>query len=237
YGNVVDWFVPRGYAVYAFDLRGSGQSPGPRGHVDDFAEYRGDVQAFLDMVKEVEPSRHIFLLGHSQGGLIALNYVLHDPSGLAGIIASGPALGKLPVSPFLLLLARTLSHIWPRLTLETGLEVEALSRDPEVVQAYVNDPRVHNVATPRLGTELMAAAEWTRGHAAEMALPLLIVHGAADRLCQPEDSRAFYHDVTHPDKERIAYDGYYHEVFNEPGKETVLADVETWLAEHLERGW
>jgi alpha-beta hydrolase superfamily lysophospholipase len=96
---------------------------------------------------------------------------------------------------------------------------------------------VHNLGTPRLGTELMAAIGWTQDHATELALPLLIVHGAADRLCQPEASHAFYDRVTYPDKERIVYDGYYHEVFNEPGKETVLADVETWLAEHLEREW
>ncbi|MGD8625268.1 MAG: lysophospholipase [Anaerolineae bacterium] len=234
YHNLVDWFVPRGYAVHAFDLRGHGRSPGVRGHVDSFADYRADVRAFLDHVRRREPGRPLFLVGHSQGGLIVLNYVLHDPSGLHGVVASAPALGQLPVSPFLILLARTLSRLWPRLNLETGLDVHALSRDPAVVEAYVNDPLVHNTATPRLGTELMAAVDWTQAHAADLALPCLIVHGTADSLCLPETSQAFFEKITYPDRDRIDYEGYYHELFNEPDRDRVLADVYAWLEAHLD---
>ncbi|MBN1658870.1 MAG: lysophospholipase [Anaerolineae bacterium] len=233
YRNVVNWFVPRGYAVYSFDLRGMGRSPGVRGHVESFAEYRSDVRAFLDLVKEAEPDRPRFLLGHSQGGLIALNYVLHDPSDLDGIIASAPAVGALPVSPVLVLVARSLSRIWPQLKMATGLDVKALSRDPEVVRAYVDDPLVHNLATPRLGTEMMAAIRWTQEHAADLALPLLIVHGTGDRICPCDASGEFFDKVTWGDKERQTYEGYYHEVFNDVGKEMVLADVEVWLDRHL----
>lgn len=233
YGNVVNWFVPRGYAVYAFDLRGMGRSPGTRGHVNDWAEYRGDARAFVNMVKAAEPGRPRFLLGHSQGGLIALNYVLHDPSDLDGVIASAPALGALPVSPLLLLLARILSRVTPRLTLPTGLDVKALSRDPEVVRAYVDDPLVHGVASARLGTEMMATIRWTQEHAADLALPLLIVHGTGDRLCPCDASCEFFDKVTFADKERYTYDGCYHEVFNDLDKEKVFADIETWLEKHL----
>lgn len=233
YGNVVDWFVPRGYAVYALDLRGHGHSAGQRGHVDSFAEYRGDVRAFLDLVGCEEPGRKIFLLGHSQGGLIVLNYVLHDPSGLAGVVACSPTVGKLPVSPMLVLLARTLSKLWPRFTLEAGLDVTALSRDPAVVQAYVDDPLVHGKASARLGTELMAAIDWTQGHAADVALPCLIIYGTADRLCPPEATQAFYDTITFADKQCYAYQAHYHELFNDLDKEIVLADVEAWLQPRL----
>jgi alpha-beta hydrolase superfamily lysophospholipase len=233
YRNVVDWFVPRGYAVYGFDLRGMGRSPGQRCHVGCFDEYRGDVRAFVDLVKQAEPGQPRFLLGHSQGGLIVLNYVLHDPSGLDGVIASAPALGALPVSPFLILLAKGLSRVRPRFTLQTGLDVQALSRDPEVVRAYVDDPLVTNVATARLGTELMAAIRWTQEHAADLALPLLIVHGTCDRLGPCDASGEFFEKVVFADKERQTYEGYYHEVFNDVGKEMVLADVEVWLDRHL----
>ena len=233
YGNVVDWFVPRGYAVYAPDQRGYGRSPGGRGYVNAFAEYRHDVAAFLDLVRTAEAGRPLFLLGHSLGGLIVLDYALRDPSGLDGVIASGPSLGAAPVSPFLLLLSRALSRLWPQLTLETGLEVAALSRDQAVVEAYVNDPLVHNLGTPRLATEMAKAADRAQGRAADLALPCLILHGGADRLCDPKDSQAFFDRVTFADKVRHEYEGYYHEIFNDLDKEVVFADVEAWLDDHL----
>jgi len=232
YGNVVDWFVPQGYTVHAFDLRGHGRSPGKRGHINRFADVREDVRSFLTLVSREEPDRPVFLLGHSQGGLIVLNYVLHDPAGLAGVVASGPLLGQLAISPGLILMARILSRVLPSLALPSGIDATAISRDPAVVEAYVNDPLVHSLGTPRLATELIAAIEWTQAHAAELALPCLIVHGGADRLCAPEASRIFFEQVTFADKERREYEGYYHEVFNDVGKEQVLTDVQNWLERH-----
>jgi len=233
YGNVVDWFAPKGYAVYSFDLRGHGRSPGPRGYVNSFAEFREDLKAFLEFVHEQEPDRPVFLLGHSVGGGVVLEYVLHYPEGLVGVIASAPALAQVGISPFLLLLSKVLSGVLPRLSLNAGLDTTALSRDAAVVDAYVNDPLVHGLGTPRLGTELTKAFEWTQAHAAEMSIPCLIVHGSADRIIPPEDSRVFYENVTFGDKERRAYEGYYHEVFNDVGKEQVLADVEAWVERRL----
>ncbi|RLC60491.1 MAG: alpha/beta hydrolase [Chloroflexi bacterium] len=234
YGNVVDWFVPQGYAVYAFDLRGHGRSPGPRGYINEWAEFRGDVRSFLELVHEQEPERATFLLGHSMGGLIALEYALHHPEGLAGVIASGPVLAQVGVSPLLLALSKVLSGILPRLTLDTKLDATAISRDQAVVEAYVNDPLVHSLGTPRLSTELTRAVEWTQAHAAEMRIPCLIVHGSADRLAPPEGSRVFYENMTLTDKERQVYEGYYHEVFNDVGKERALAAVEAWIGRHLD---
>ena len=234
YGNVVNWFVPRGYAVHAFDMRGNGRSPGGRGCVDCIEEYRGDVRAFLDQVSRMEAGRDLFLLGHSQGGLIALDYVLHGDPRLAGIVASSPTLGKLPVSPWLVLLARALSRIWPRLTLKSGLDVTALSRDAAVVKAYVEDPLVHNLGTPRLGTVFLATIDWTNAHAADLALPCLIIQGSADRLSDPAASRAFSEKVTRDDIEFLEYEGGYHELFNDLDREKVLADVEAWLQSRLQ---
>jgi alpha-beta hydrolase superfamily lysophospholipase len=234
YGNVVDWFVPKGYAVYAFDLRGFGCSPGPRGCINEWADFREDVKAFLEFVREQELGQAVFLLGHSMGGLIVLEYVLHHPEGLAGVIASGPALG-VDIPPLLMVLSKMLSGILPRMTFNTGLDATAISRDPAVVEAYVNDPLVHSLSTPRFGTEFPRAIEWTQAHAAEMRIPCLIVHGGADRLVPPEGSRIFYENMTITDKERQVYDGYYHEVFNDVGKEKVLGAVETWVEEHLPR--
>ena len=233
YAHVADWFVPRGYSVYAFDLRGHGRSQGKRGALKDFGEYREDVRAFLDLVQEAEPAP-VFLAGHSLGGLIVLNYVLRDPSGLAGVVASGPILSAPGLSPFLLWLSKVLARVWPSLVLDSGLDTSALSRDLAVVEAYVNDPLVHSKGSPSLANEMMGTVDWTQAHAAEMALPCLIVHGSEDRLCDPQASQVFIDNVTFPDKERIEYEGYYHEVYNEPGKEQVFADIEAWLERHLQ---
>ena len=233
YGNVVDWFVPRGYSVYAFDLRGHGHSQGKRGALESFGEYRDDVQAFLGLVRETEPAP-VFLAGHSLGGLIVLNYALHNGHGLAGVVSSGPVLSAPGISPFLLWLSRVLARVWPSLTLESGLDTAALSRDAAVVEAYVNDPLVHSKGSVRMATEMLDAVEWTQAHAAELAMPCLIVHGGEDRLCDPQASKRFYDSVAFPDKERIEYDGYFHEVYNELGKEKVFADVEAWLERHLQ---
>jgi alpha-beta hydrolase superfamily lysophospholipase len=233
YDNVVNWFVPRGYAVHTFDMRGHGRSPGQRGHIDSYSEIRGDVRAFLDTMHREYTNGPIFLVGHSQGGLTALNYVLHDPSELAGVVVSGSLLSPLPVSSFLLFAAKILSIVVPRLPMKSRLDVTALSRDTAVVRDYVNDPLVHGEGTPRMATELIATIEWTHTHAADMSLPCLMVHGGADRLCPLQACQAFFEKMTFVDKELLVYDGYYHEVYNELGKEQVFADVESWLERHL----
>jgi alpha-beta hydrolase superfamily lysophospholipase len=233
YGNVVNWFVPKGYAVYAFDLRGHGRSAGPRGYIRAWSEFREDVKKFLDLVHASEPEQPVFLLGHSMGGLIVLEYVLHHPEGLMGVISSGPVLAQVGVSPLLVILSKVLSSIAPRFTLNAGLDATAISRDQAVVDAYTNDPLVHGQGTPRLGTEMTKAFEWTQAHAAEMRIPSLIVHGSADRLAPPEGSRVFFENVTFADKERQVYEDYYHEVFNDVGKERVLAAVEAWIEQRL----
>jgi alpha-beta hydrolase superfamily lysophospholipase len=233
YGNVVDWFVLRNYAVHAFDLRGHGRSAGQRGYIEGWTEVRGDIRAFLERVHEDAPELPVYLVGHSLGGMCALNYALHHPEGLQGVVASGPLLCPLPLPPLRLLAGKLLSRALPRLPMKAELEVEALSRDPAVVEAYRTDPLVLRQGTPRTAMQVTDAIDWTLAHAAELALPCLIVHGGADRLAQPEASQAFYAGVPHDDKERIEYDGYYHEVFNDVGKERVLADVEAWVARHL----
>lgn len=183
YANLIGHFVPRGYSVSGYDLRGHGLSPGKRGAIRSWQEFREDTRAFFSHVAGLESGAPLFLYGHSMGGLIVLDLALHSPEGMKGVISSGPALGKPGVSPLLLALSRVLSTIAPGLTLKTGLDATALSRDPSVVKAYQEDPLVHSLASARLGTELENTAKWVHAHAAELRVPLLIVHGEADRLC------------------------------------------------------
>lgn len=235
YENLVKYLLPRGIAVYSFDLRGHGRSPGKRGHVNAWSEIREDLGAFLSLVGRQEGDLPRFLMGHSLGGLIVLEYILRQSgdAGLQGVIASGPGLSTEGLSPMLVKISGLLSRVWPTLSLPTGLDVPGISRDPAVVQAYQNDPLVHGKATPRSAVEAFAAIRWTLDHAAAWSLPLLVLHGEADRLVPAEASSAFFDRVPIADKQRIEYAGGYHEPHNDINHEQVTADLENWLNRHL----
>jgi alpha-beta hydrolase superfamily lysophospholipase len=232
YGNLVQRLAPAGYAVYGFDLRGHGRSPSRRGFIRSWDEYRGDVGAFVRFVEGQNPGVPLFLLGHSMGGIIVLDYALRTPGGLAGVIAIGPAIGSITVSPALVFLARVLSRIWPSFSRHMGLDGVAISRDPQVVEAYRADPLVHDVATARLGAEMARTVEWVQMHAANLQVPLLIQHGSADRIALPDGSRRFVAAVTAPDTEMIEYPDAFHQIHNDICREAVTADLLSWLERH-----
>ena len=234
YADFADWFVPRGFAIHAFDHRGHGQSPGQQGHINAWAEFRDDVQQFLDHVPDDAPR---FLLGHSMGGLIVLDYGLHRPTArLRGVIASAPGLAPGGgVSAASIAAAKVLARVAPKLKMSNGLDVQGLSRDPEVVRAYQADPLVHGYATPRFASEFFATGREALHRAAQWPAetPLLLMHGAADPICQPETTQRFFTDAGATDKTHIPYPDYLHEIFNEIGREKVWADVDAWLMAHM----
>ncbi|MGA7670567.1 MAG: lysophospholipase, partial [Nitrolancea sp.] len=234
YEHVVERLVPAGFAVYGFDLRGHGRSPGQRAFIRSWDDYRQDVRAFLNLVAEEQPGQPHFLLGHSLGGIIVLDFALRHPDGLRGVIALGPAIGELGISPALRALARVVSRVRPSFSLGTGLEASAISRDPEVVAAYRSDPLVHDRGTARLGVESERIVDFIHSHAAELRLPLLIQHGEADRIAGIDGSRRFIANVTEPDKTLIEYPGAYHQVHNDLCHETVTADLLAWLERYLD---
>ena len=188
--NVVNFLVPHGYALWAFDLRGHGRSPGQRGYIQQWSEFRKDLGAFLELIRTRDGDTPVFLLGHSMGGLIALEYCLHYPEGLQGVILSGPAIGEISLSPLLRKLSWVLDLIWPSMPLTPTLDISAISRDPAVIQGRKEDPLVHQTGTPRLAMEIMKAIAWVQAHADELRLPMLIVQGTADRLTHPDGSRS-----------------------------------------------
>lgn len=234
YGNVVEALVPRGYAVHGFDLRGYGRSPGQRGHVDSWSQYRDDTEAFLRAVGEAAPGVPLFLMGHSMGGLIVLDYVLRRPGGLAGVIVSAPGLAPKGVAkPSKVLLAKLLTRLRPRLSLDVTLDAGGISRDPEVVEAYLKDPLVHAKGSVRWGTESLAVIEWIKAHPGDLQLPILMSHGTADRLVSAAGTRSFFEGVTFPDKELRIYDGVYHEPHNDLDHQRVVSDYAGWIEAHL----
>lgn len=234
--NLVDPLVSQGYVVFGFDARGHGHSPGHRGHINSFAELRNDVDVFLEQVVAVEDSNiPRFLLGRSLGGLIALDTVLHNHHGLAGVIVSSPALETGGISPALMFIASLLSKLWPTLSFKTGLDVTGISRDPAVVDAYRTDPLVHGKGTPRLATEVTAAMEWCQQNAQKLRIPILMLNGSADRITSPTASGQFFDQIVDADKTRLVYDGGYHESLNDLQHEQVAQDIESWLEARLDK--
>ena len=233
YKHVVNHLVPQGFAVYALDHRGHGRSPGQRGYVNSMADFRGDVRAFVQLAAAANPGLPLFIMGHSLGGLITLDYVLHHPEGLRGVIASAPAVGSVGVSPILLQISRLLSRVWPTFSMETGLDVNGISRDPQEVKAYQSDPLVHGKGTARLATEVMDTAVYCQTNAHTLRLPLLMIHGTADPITAPVDSRRLFDNVAAKDKTYIAYEGGYHESHNDIHFQQVVADLLAWLVERL----
>lgn len=232
YNYLVDYLVGRGYAVYAFDHRGHGRSPGARGHIQRWSDYRADVEAYLKLIGGQNPGLPLFLLGHSLGGLIAADYVLHTPVGLRGVILSSPYLAQANISPALLALSRVFSFVYPALAINTKLDVNTISRDPVEVKRYAEDPLVHSTATARFGTEAASALAWVQAHAADWKLPLLLYYGTNDQLVPTEGSRRFFAAVGIKDKTRVEYPGGYHESHNDLHRAQVFADVERWLEQH-----
>ena len=229
YRHLAEFFVERGYEVFALDLRGHGRSAGARGFIRKWEEYREDVNTLMEFARLTLPSAPVFLIGHSMGGLIAIEYALHYPERLAGLVAMGPALGDIGVSRLLLRLSRLLSRVWPRFGLDTGLDSANMSRDPKVVERLDSDPMAHGRGTARLGTEVVDTIAWVRQRAGDLKVPVLLQHGEDDKVALPDGTRWFFNRVVHPDKELKTYPGGYHNLFVDINWKEVLTDIDAWV--------
>ncbi len=234
YMNVVNHFVPAGYAVYGIDHIGHGKSDGKRVYVERFQDYTATLKIYFDMVRGWQPKNPIFLVGHSMGGLISAAYLLEHQNELAGAVLSGPGIKVSDnISKAVILAGKILSVAMPKAGI-IQLDAKDICRDPVVVDAYVNDPLVYTgKITARLGAEMLKAMQHVTESAAEIKLPLMIVQGGGDKLVDPSGAQLLYDSVSSEDKTIKIYDGFYHEVFNEPGHEQVLNDVAGWVEGHL----
>lgn len=234
YMNVVNRFVAQGYAVYGLDHVGHGRSDGAREMIQRFDDFTITLQAFYSMVEEWQAGVPIFLLGHSMGGTIVSYYLLDHQADFKGAIISAP-LVKVgdSVSSATITISKILSKIAPKMGV-MALDVNGISRDPKVVEAYINDPLVFHGKTPaRIGAELLSAMMRITAEAGKLTLPLIIVQGAEDILVEPSGAQMLYDKASSDDKTLRIYDEMYHEVFNEPDRERVLKDVENWLGTQM----
>lgn len=233
YGHVGTRLAEAGFATYAADHRGHGRTPGRRANLERMGLVVDDLGAFVRFTIERHPGCPVFMIGHSLGGLIALQYATGPDARLDGLVVSGPAVQLTAGSALLKRMAGALSALAPNLGVAT-LDIELISRDPEVVRSYRADPLVHHGKVPaRTGAEMLAAIAALPGRLPRLSIPLLLLHGTEDRICLPTGSALVYDTVPSADKTLRRYPGLYHEVFNEPEQEMVLCDLLSWLESHL----
>ncbi len=236
YQETAKFLSENGWAVYACDLRAHGLSPDPpkagRVHVNRFEDYFRDVDALTGLAREKYPELPMYLLGHSMGGLISIRYSLEKPAGLAGVIISSPALGTHPEfkPPFLLkLMVSILSRLAPRLLVASDLDTQAISRDPAVVKAYIDDPLVSQKVSTRWYNEIMKSMRKAHAGAASLRIPMLLMQSGADRLVDPAAPGRWVKAAPDGLVDLVVWDELYHEMFNEPEKDRVRARLLEWL--------
>lgn len=234
YEGFAEFFTSAGFAVHALDHPGHGRSAGHRCHIRRFADFTNTLERYLALVKTTHSGTPIFLVGHSMGGLIAAAYLIEQQSQFAAAVLSGPAI-RAPQQPsrFALFIMRIISRLLPRLGV-MQLDSSGVSKDPDVVSKYDNDPLVfRGKVTARLAAELFSEMDKVLAEAATIRLPLLILHGGSDSLTDVAGSKALHEGVSSTDKEIIVYDGLYHEIFNEPERITVMTEMKDWLEARL----
>ncbi len=229
YDHLGAWFAARGCAVHAYDQQGHGRSTGARGHAR-FSDLLDDLGSFLVVVGDEHPDLPVALLGHSMGGLVVAAFARERRPQVACAVTSGAMLALSDdVSRARIAAARLLRWVVPRFSLDAGVNPDGLSRDPEVGRAYLADPLVFRKITVLLGAELLEAIRRTVSGAADVTLPMLLLHGEDDPITPVESSRAFHRGLPAPQSQLRTYPKLRHEIFNEPEREAVFRDVFEWV--------
>ena len=219
----------RGIATYAMDVRGHGSSGGARGHAMSWDELIGDLVGFYEKV-EVEAGTEVVPLGHSVGGSILLSSIIRERLRPRRFVVSSPALRvKARVPGWKVTLGKVASKLVPALALDTELDANHISRDPRVVAAYVADPQVHSKMSARFYTEWQAANAEILARASEITIPFLATHGSGDEIIDHTATEELDRRATVAGHRLIIYSGYYHEPYNDTGRERVFADLAAWL--------
>ena len=232
YQWVAEQFVSHGLAVYALDLRGRGQSDGERFYVQKFEDYVNDVATLVRMAKSDHPGLPVFVLGHSAGGVVACLYTLEHQAEINGLICESFA-HEVPAPDFALAVFKGLSHVAPHAHV-LKLNNEDFSRDPKVVEAMNNDPLIaHEVQPTQTLAEMVRADERLKREFPLITIPVLILHGTADKATKPSGSQRFYDTAGSKDKTLKLYEGHFHDLLNDVGKEVVMADIQQWIDAHI----
>ena len=232
YDGVARALVADGLAVYAVDLRGRGKSDGERFYVETFTDYVTDAAGLVALAQKREEGVPTFLLGHSAGGVVACLYAVENQAGLAGLICESFAY-QVPAPDFALAVLKGLSHLAPHAHV-LRLKNEDFSRDPEVVGAMNKDPLIaHETQPTRTIAEMVRADERLKDAFRRITLPVLILHGTADKATRPSGSQFFFDQAGSVDKTLRLYEGHFHDLLNDFDKEEVIGDIRAWIDRRL----
>jgi alpha-beta hydrolase superfamily lysophospholipase len=227
-------FASKGLACYALDLRGRGKSEGERFYVEKFSDYLGDVDRLVRQARSENQGLPVFVLGHSVGGVIAASYVFEHQNEIAGLISESFAY-DVGLPDAAALLVKGISHLTPHLHVYT-LKNEIFSRDPEAVARMNNDPLIEKESQPaETSAEVLKAADRLTADFPKFTVPVLILHGTADKATRPAGSQRFYDMTGSKDKTLKLYEGHFHDLLNDVDKELVMADIQAWIDRQLSR--
>jgi len=229
YGPLADFLVEAGYAVIGFDQRGHGKSEGKRGHTPSYNLLMSSVEELLAFASKYFPNKPKVLYGHSMGGNLVANYVIKKKPIIAGVILSSPWF-KLAFDPpaIQVKLAKLVNNIFPTFTQSSKLDTTAISRIPEEVKKYENDPLVHDKISSMMFLSIHDQGLWALEHADEIHLPTLIFHGSADRLTSADATKEFAKKLNNGVTLKI-FEGAYHEIHNDLDRFELFNLVKNWL--------
>ena len=228
-----DFLTERHIAVYGFDARGHGNSPGIRAHVNRWSEYTEDLHRFVSLVKSEQPGS-VMLFAHSMGTTIATNYLIDYEDALDGLILSGTTIKPVEATKWYLIpMAKLLSWVAPRVSINLKLNVDAVCSDPNVVARSKADDLKFSTVTPRWGTEILKAIEATKNNLNIYTMPLLMMHGQQDRINDFEAAKRFYESIPGQQKSFIAYADSFHDILNDVEKEKAFEDIYRFITHHI----
>jgi alpha-beta hydrolase superfamily lysophospholipase len=223
-GVLNDW----GFAVRGYDQYGHGESDGPRGTLPHANRLLDDLADLVESARVRKPGLPLILLGHSLGGLVAASFVARTLLAVDALVLSSPALAT-RMTPLQKFLMAVVPRIAPNLTVGNGLDPRYLSHDRQVVQAYLNDPRVHDRISGRLARFIEDEAALVRARAGAWKVPTLLMYAGDDRVVDSAGSQAFSGAAPSAYVSARCFDGLYHEIFNEPGSQPVYDCLRQWL--------
>ena len=228
YEHVAAFLTGNNYAVYSFDHIGHGKSDGKRGCMS-YADAFSIINSLKGELLEHTPNIPVIIYGHSMGGGIVLSYGTQYPENVAGIIATGPAIGLAnPMKPEIVQMLRILKKIAPNVTVSNGLPVDGISHDKAVAESYANDPLCHDKVSVTLGLDLIDWGHYLSAYDQEYPVPVFLAQGSADRLVDPVAAEKFALNL----KGNVTYkrfEGGYHELHNEPNKQELLDAMAEWI--------
>jgi alpha-beta hydrolase superfamily lysophospholipase len=235
YAYVAEKLLASGFAMAMYDQRGHGKSEGLRTYVNSFSDYVDDLSIVYAKISQLANQKPVFVLAHSMGGLVACQFCIQHQPPIQGIVLSAASLKvNSDFSPFLQRISGIASALFPKLA-TVKLDNALLSRDPEILAIAEKDALHYKGGIrARTGAEILKATKWVEAHAHEFTMSVLVLHGAADKIADPQGSISFYEHCGSTDKQYKIYPGAYHEILNEINRDEVISDILKWLLGHVQ---